>query len=148
MPQQKKNTAASSRTIALAGGSMEIPGGFPEDYDALVRMGNDAMDKGNFAIAAEAYRRALTIDGSSLSVRTDFGACLHGMGLAERALQELRKVITADPAHLIATFNMGIVHFTMNQSDSARQYMERVLTLTPDQAMETRAKEVLSDLNG
>ena len=91
---------------------MDIPGGFPSDYEGLVRMGNEAMDAAQYAMAAEAYKRALAIDSSSLAVRTDFGACLHGMGLPQRALEELRKVIAADPAHVIANFNMGVVHMT------------------------------------
>ncbi|MBD3401977.1 hypothetical protein GF420_03705 [candidate division GN15 bacterium] len=115
----------------------------PTDYESLVQLGNQQMDARNYAVAAECYRRALAIDGSSLSVRTDFGACLHGMGLPERALEEFDKVLQEDPNHLIATFNKGIVFHNLTQVDSANYWFERVLELDPSQAMADRARELI-----
>lgn len=128
------------------GPNMAMPGGMPEDYESLVRMGNSAMDNGNYAMAAEAYRRALEIDGGSLAVRTDFGACLHGMGLPDRALEELRKVLRQDPNHTIATFNMGIVFYSLNQTDSAVVHLNRCLDLDPGPELARRVNQLLADL--
>ena len=46
----------------------------PTDYMGLVQAGNENMDQRQFPLAAECYRRALAIDGSSTDVRTDYGA--------------------------------------------------------------------------
>ena len=121
--------------------------GMPTDYDGLVQAGNEYMDAGNYAVAAESYRRALDIDGSSTMVRTDFGACLHGMGLPERAIDEFRKVITQDPSHQFASFNMGIVFMGMNQPDSSRKYFEYCLDLNPSPEMAERARQLIKDLD-
>jgi len=102
--------------------SMAALDNIPQNYDTLVAVSNQYMDQGNYAMAAELYRRALEINGSDNNVRTDFGACLNGMGLPERAIEEFKKVIASDPSHAIALFNAGIVFFNLKQEDSARVY--------------------------
>jgi len=129
-------------------GMTDMLGELPEDYASLVNMGNDYMDHGNFAIAAEAYRRALEIDGSSPDVRTDFGACLHGMGLAERALEEFLQVIEEHPSHAIVHYNLGIVYFYLEKKDSARFYWESYLAIEPDGRAAESARQYLSGLGG
>ncbi len=141
-------------SLSPHGGMSEGMGGsdflneLPTDYDGLVQVGHQYMDNNNFAVAAECYRRALAIDGSSTDVRTDFGACLHGMGLPERALQEFDKVLGAEPGHVIATFNKGIVYLGLNQNDSARVWFEKVLALDADPQMQDRARELIRQLGG
>jgi tetratricopeptide (TPR) repeat protein len=120
----------------------------PTDYPGLVDAGNHNMDAGDFALAAECYRRALAIDGSSTNVRTDYGACLHGMGLPQRALEEFRKVLIQEPTHTIAIFNSGIVFADMQQKDSARFYWNRYLQMDPQGTAADAAKKLLQDLDG
>lgn len=119
----------------------------PTDYAGLVAAGNENMDDGNFPVAAEMYRRALEIDGSSADVRTDFGACLHAMGLPGRALEEFRKVTTEHPEHTISQFNLGIVHYGMNNLDSARYYWQRYLELEPNGSAAETARGYLDQLD-
>lgn len=121
---------------------------FPTDYVSLVSMGNGLMDQANFPLAAEAYKRALAIDSSSSDVAVDFGACLHGMGLDHRALEEFRKVLARDPDHAICNFNMGIVFSGLNQKDSARVYWERMLTIAPDGPSAEAARRYLKEMDG
>ncbi len=125
-----------------------MQGQIPGDYSTLVSRGNQLMDEGNFAMAAEYYRQALTINGESPDVRTDFGACLHGMGLAERAIEEFREVITKHPGHGVAHLNLGTVYFDLNQRDSARYYWERVITVNPDGRAARLARDFLAKLGG
>ena len=104
----------------------------PTDYDGLVQMGNQTMDQGNYPMAAECYKRALAINGQSTDVRTDYGACLHGMGLADRAIAEFNKVLLEIPNHSVATYNLGIVYYNEKQYDSAKVYWNRYLELEPN----------------
>jgi tetratricopeptide (TPR) repeat protein len=120
----------------------------PTDYDGLVTTGNRYMDQGNYPIAAEAYRRALDIDESSVDVRTDFGACLHAMGLPDRALEEFHKVLQQDPNHAIAHFNLGIVYYEKQQTDSARYYWNKYLSLEPNGRAADAARDLLKQLDG
>lgn len=119
----------------------------PTDYAGLVEAGNHNMDAGDFALAAECYRRALAMDGSSTNVRTDYGACLHGMGLPQRALQEFQKVLAQEPMHTIAIFNSGVVFADMQQKDSARFYWNRYLQMDPQGSAAESAKKLIKDLD-
>ncbi|PWB75882.1 hypothetical protein C3F09_01860 [candidate division GN15 bacterium] len=104
----------------------------PKSYDSLVMLGNQNMDHGQLAIAAECYRRALAIDSTQVDVRVDYGACLHGMGMADRAIQEFQKALKMAPQHAIANFNLGIVYMDLQQKDSAKVYFQKYLQLEPN----------------
>jgi tetratricopeptide (TPR) repeat protein len=120
----------------------------PNDYDGLVTTGNRYMDQDNYPVAAEAYRRALEIDGSSVDVRTDFGACLDAMGLPDRALEEFHRVLQLDPNHAIAQFNLGVVYYEKQQFDSTRYYLNKYLTLQPNGRAADAARGLLKQLDG
>ncbi len=119
----------------------------PTDYNSLVQFGNQAMDQGYYALAVEAYKRALIINPDSPNVRTDYGACLHAMGLEELALAEFMTVTTKYPTHTIANFNLGIVYFTMSQIDSSKHYFNKFLSLEPTGKTADQAKKYLAELN-
>ncbi len=136
--------AASQATSGMQGD--DFMGSLPTDFRGLVGAGNGFMDEGRYAEAAEGYRRALEIDGTSPDVRTDFGACLHAMGLAERAVEEFRIVLKAHPEHLISRVNAGIVHLEMQNADSARTHWEAVLELNQEGPMAERVRELLGSL--
>ena len=118
----------------------------PTDYAGLVNTGNHSMDDRNFALAAECYRRALIIDGSSPDVRTDFAACLHGMGLANRAAEEFKNVLANHPEHKVANFNLGFVYFTTNQFDSSKAYFQQYLKNEPSGGQADAARDYIKQL--
>ena len=128
--------------------TQSILNNLPTEYEPLVQTGNRFMDQGNYSIAAEAYRRALAINPNSTSVRTDYGACLSGMGLPERALEEFQTVLEQEPTHPIATFNMGIVYLNMENADSARTYFEKTLALNPSAQIQQQAQRLIQQLDG
>ena len=118
----------------------------PTDYASLVQMGNQFMDQGNYPMAAELYRRALAIDGSSADVRSDFGSCLHAMGLPLRALEEFRKIISENPDHVVVYFNLGIVFQGLGEVDSATYYWEKYVQLDPQGQPAEAARQYLKDM--
>jgi cytochrome c-type biogenesis protein CcmH/NrfG len=144
-PQSEQPTELPGHgDIADMAGVAELPA----DLEGLVAVGNQQMDDGNFAVAAEAYRRALEIDPSSVNVRTDYGACLYGMGLPERAIEEFRITLVNDPRHAIALFNMGIVFHDLGQADSAKVYWQRCLEVDPNGSSAPAARQLLDSLEG
>lgn len=132
----------------MSGMNMAMLDSLPADFETRVQMGNQFMDQGNFALAAEIYKRALQLNPEAENVRVDYGACLHGMGLPQRALDEFRTVLGKHPKHPIATFNMGIVHYDVQNTDSAKVYFTRYLEIEPSGSAAPNAREFLKQLGG
>jgi len=118
----------------------------PEDFGGLVTVGDSYMDEGNFPLAAECYKRALDIDSTSVNVRSDFGSCLYGMGLGDRALEEFQKVLAIDSSHGIALFNLGIVFSGQGLNDSAKFYMGEYLKLESEGEAADIARKLINEM--
>ena len=130
------------------GDMMKVLEDLPTDYKSLIALGNQHMDQHNYPLAAECYKRALAIEGGSLDVRVDYGACLHGMGLSHRAIEELRKVLQTDSAHAVAVFNLGIVFYDLKELDSAKIYWQKSLEIDPDGRSAEAARLLLKQVGG
>jgi Tfp pilus assembly protein PilF len=118
----------------------------PQDYNSLVTMANELMDRESYAMAAESYKRALELNGLSPDVRTDYGACLHAMGLPLRALEEFKRVVEEHPEHTIVNFNLGLVYSQMDIKDSARHYWQRFLDLDSTGPISDMTRRYLREL--
>ena len=138
---------------ALDGSHQDVDGmasalqNMPTDYNSLVQLGNQTMDQGNFPMAAECYKRALILQEDSPNVRTDYGACLHGMGLPQRAIDEFMNVTFKYPKHTIANFNLGIVYYSISQPDSAKHYFNKFLSFETEGQTADAARKYLTELN-
>ncbi|NOY87790.1 MAG: tetratricopeptide repeat protein [FCB group bacterium] len=142
------NNANQSDVSGMNNNMQEKLANLPADFNSLVQMGNQNMDQKHYSIAAECYKRALAIQPNSPDVRTDYGACLHAMGLPMRAIEEFRRVIKKYPKHGIANFNMGIVFYTQNKNDSARFYWHKFLTIDSVSEAAQTAKKLLKEIEG
>ena len=120
----------------------------PKDYAGLVNIGNQNMDHQQFAIAAECYKRALALNGTDQNVRVDYGACLHGMGLADRAIEEFQTALKSQPNHPVAHFNLGVVYMDKQNKDSAKFYLQKYLKLDPNGQAAEAAKNLMKELGG
>lgn len=151
-PQATQQMGGNAQHPPMGDGGMptDMPqlANLPKDYAGLVDAGNQNMDHQEFALAAECYRRALQLDSSSANVRSDYGACLHGMGLPQRAIDEFRKVLKQDPTHAICSFNLGIVFNELKQVDSAKFYFKKYLKMAPTGEAAEAAKKGLKELGG
>ena len=147
-PEVEEITHSHPEVPGMDGSVMTAMASLPTDYEALIQVGNQTMDEGNYPIAAEAYKRALAIKGENPDVRTDYGACLHGMGLEIRALEEFRTVLKDHPNHPIAIFNMGIVYYNEQLTDSAKVYWEKYLALEPESNIANTVRQYLEQMGG
>ena len=147
-PPQTQQEDFSHPDVGMDMGTMGAGLELPTDFSSLIEYGNNLMDQGNYPMAAECYKRALNIDATADDVRTDFGACLHSMGLNERALEEFYKIISNNSDHPIANFNLGIVYYTMQNADSAKFYWRKYLEIEPNGSAASLAREKLQELGG
>ncbi len=148
LEQQASSGAQHPPITDESGKSVDMPmlSDLPTDYKGLVNAGNQNMDGGQYPLAAECYRRALALDGSSADVRSDYGACLHGMGLPQRAIDEFRKVLAQDNKHTICNFNLGIVFRETQQLDSARFYWNKYIEMEPQGKAVDAARQFLKEI--
>ena len=143
VPQPAGQVPAGHEDIGPMGTGMP---NLPEDYEGLVATGNEYMNQNNFPIAAECYKRALALDGSSPDVRSDFASCLYGMGLSDRALEEFRSIKTNSPLHGVTLFNLGVVFMGQNKPDSAKFYFKKYLELEPNGPASEQARGYMKEL--
>jgi cytochrome c-type biogenesis protein CcmH/NrfG len=81
----------------------------PNNVDALVQLGNDYFDTGNYEKAVETYQRSLRIDQRNADVITDMGISYRKLGKSKEAVDAFRKALEVDPNHAMALFNLGLV---------------------------------------
>lgn len=136
-----ESSANTSTTAAMPRDQLQLP----TSYDSLVAAGHMMMDQQNFLVASEAYARALALDSSSVDIIVDYGACLHGIGMPDRAIQEFRRALVKSPQHPIAHFNMGVVFLGAQQLDSARFYWSRYIEIEPQGPGADRARQLLAE---
>lgn len=81
----------------------------PSDFKSLVNLGNLAFDDGRrFLEAVDYYRRALAIQPTDASVRTDLGVALLGLGRRREAIQAFQQAIVDQPDHALAHYDLGV----------------------------------------
>src|ERR1051326_4364288 len=104
----------------------------PNDFEALVGLGNVDFDQKNYAEATTYYQKALAVR-DDLNVRTDLGTMLFYSNHYDEALTELKKVLAVQPNHAQALFNMGVVFLHgKNDPQSALQAWQKLVDTNPD----------------
>jgi tetratricopeptide (TPR) repeat protein len=118
----------------------------PEEHGALVGMGNELMDRGQYQLAIECYSRALSQKPVDPHVRVDMGACYHALGDNERAIQEFKTALEHNPEHEVAKFNLGIVYSLLGDREQAAQWWRKLLAQDPPADLKQRTQELLNEL--
>jgi tetratricopeptide (TPR) repeat protein len=83
----------------------------PDDFEAVVNLGNVYYDGNQYPDAIKYYQRALEINPNNADVRTDLGTAYWYIGDADRAIAEFKKSLKIRPDHPGTLFNMGIVEW-------------------------------------
>ena len=93
----------------------------PEAYNVR---GGQALDAGQWAQAAESFRKGLEIDPADVSLRHRLGTALAQLGDARAAAAQFEEVIRRDPTFARAHFSLGVL-----LNDAAR-YDEAITRFT------------------
>jgi len=115
----------------------------PNNYDALVQLGNLYMDAAKYPQAVGYYERALNVREDP-TVRTDLGACYQKTGQLNEALAALEKVIAEAPEQHLARFNAVVVLMDMRRFDEARTQLTKLKELRPGDPDVARLEQALS----
>jgi len=104
----------------------------PNDFEALVKLGNLYFDNQQYQNATQYYERALKLHPENPDVRTDLGTCYWDLGAADKALAEFNRALTYRPDYSQTLFNIGIVKFQgKNDAKGAISAWQRLLDTNP-----------------
>jgi len=119
----------------------------PENYNDLIGLGNDYMDKGMYALAIECYQRGIAIDSTDPNVLIDLGACYHAVGGSEKAIGFFEQALIMNPNHIIGHFNSGIVYRQIGNNEMAKRHWGKVIELNPGTPMADTAQSYINHLD-
>lgn len=129
MTEQGKQTEIRNR-IAGIEKMLEVN---PGNLEALIQLGNDYFDTGNFEKAVGAYRKALAIDPRNTDVIVDMAIGYRRLGQPQEAAGHLKSALEIDANQAVALFNLGLI-----QRDDLKDYpaaldaWERFLKIAAD----------------
>ena len=115
----------------------------PNDFDALVQLGNMYMDVSKFPQAIDYFNRALAVREEP-SVRTDLGICYKQSGQMPQARDAFRKVATEQPDQWQAIYNLAIVDGEMKDYTDARVQLAKLKQLRPDDPQVAKLEQALA----
>jgi Flp pilus assembly protein TadD len=115
----------------------------PNNFDALVQLGNMYMDVGKYPQAAEYYERVVAVRDDA-NVRTDLGICYKQNNQLDKALAEFRRVQQLAPDQWQATYNEVIILGELRRFDEARTRFAVLEKMRPGDPEVTRLGQALS----
>jgi cytochrome c-type biogenesis protein CcmH/NrfG len=115
----------------------------PNNYEALVDLGNAYYDIDNPPKAIEYYERALRIKPNQAPILVDMGAMYRQSGDPDKALELFIRATQIDPDLSQAYFNLGMIYrMEKNDPASAARAWRKYLELEPN----SQARELIEGL--
>jgi tetratricopeptide (TPR) repeat protein len=81
----------------------------PNNSQALIQLGSDYFDIGQYDKSIETYDKALKIDPKNAEITTDMAVAYRRLGKTDESVKMFRKALEIDPNQTLAMFNLGIV---------------------------------------
>ena len=100
----------------------------PEAYDVR---GGQALDEGEWALAADYFRRGFALDAGNASLRHRLGTALFQLGDATGAEAEFGEVIRRSPEHTRAHYSLGVLMAASGRLDEATEHFSTALAYEP-----------------
>ncbi|HXH40137.1 MAG TPA: tetratricopeptide repeat protein [Thermoanaerobaculia bacterium] len=116
----------------------------PNNFDALVQLGDMYMDAAKFPQAAEYLERAVAARDDA-NVRTDLGICYKQAGQPDKALAEFQRAATMAPDQWQPLFNEAVVLVDLKRMDEARLIAGKLQQMKPG---DPEVQKLLTSLNG
>lgn len=114
----------------------------PNDFDALVQLGNMYSDVAKYPQAIEYYERALRVRENT-NVRTDLGICLKESGRLDDALAQFKRVANDNPKSWQAIYNLIMIDGQLKRFDDARAELVKLKQLRPNDPDVAKIEEAL-----
>ncbi len=135
------NADAHLRERGTVEASLEDPlmrelSGLLESASVYDTMGRTALERGDWAAAAESSRRGIALAGDNQSLRASLhhrlGTALAQMGDGGGALQQFREAVRVDPAFVRGYFSLGAMMMSAGRTGEAIAMFKIALAREPD----------------
>ena len=121
----------------------------PNNYQALVQIGNDYFDLGEAQKSVDAYGKALAIKDGDPNVLTDQGIMYRQLKEFQKAAAVFRKAAAASPTHPQSRKNLGVVLMhDLNDPKGAIAAWEDYLRVAPNDPDAESIRRSLEELRG
>ena len=116
---------------ACAGGGAHVtpayqPQASTQDIDALLRLGDGLLQRGETKTAIAMYQRA-AIQSQDAKVLVRLGRALSRAGVHDQAAGAFRRALASEPGHPDALLGVGTSYLATGELDKSLQYLEQLL---------------------
>ncbi len=143
--QQQPDSNAQAALAQAAAPLLDAVNQNPNDFDALVKLGNMFYDGQEFPSAIQYYERALAIHPENPDVRTDMGTAYWYTGNADKALAAMQTSLKYRPGHPQTLFNLGWVRWQGKQDPKgAIEAWQQLLKANPDYPQKQQVEQYIA----
>ena len=143
--QQQPDPNAQAALAQAAAPLLDAVNRNPNDFDALVKLGNLFYDGQQFPSAIQYYERALAIHPENPDVRTDMGTAYWYTGNADKALAAMETSLTYRPGHPQTLFNLGWVRWQGKQDPKgAIEAWQQLLKANPEYPQKQQVEQYIA----
>jgi tetratricopeptide (TPR) repeat protein len=105
----------------------------PDNYEAIVALGNTNFDAGRYDLAEKWYTAALVKNPKDVNVRTDLGLSFMFREPADynRAVKEFRQSLETDPSHEQTLQNLTVALTKKGSFDEAEATLKKLSEVNP-----------------
>jgi Flp pilus assembly protein TadD len=104
----------------------------PKDVEPLIGLGESMVAAGLARESAEAFRKALVIDGKNGAALRGLGNSLIAQDQADLAIEQFEKAVAVDPKDYRAYSGLGVAYDSMAEHIKAQEYYYAGLQIAPD----------------
>ncbi len=144
--QKQANAAEAQAALAQAAAPyLDAVSKNPNDYDALVKLGNLFYDGQQYPNAIQYYERALAIHPENADVRTDMGTAYWYAGNADKAVEEMQTSLKYRPGHPQTLFNLGWIRWQgKGDPKAAIEAWQQLLKANPDYPQKQQVEQYIA----
>jgi tetratricopeptide (TPR) repeat protein len=105
---------------------------YDTDVPKLLHTAQDALDRNDFAAAADALKQVVETQPSLTAAWFNLAYAYTGLHKHEEAVASYRKTLALDPNLFEARLNLGILLMQLNNPQGALEHLEKAASLKPD----------------
>jgi tetratricopeptide (TPR) repeat protein len=113
-------------------------GNWPELVAPQLRIAQIAAQLNNPGLAADHFRRVLTLEPNNFAAHTGLGLALDRLGRVDEATREFEKAVALAPQNADAYNNLGVAYAQQQRWRQARDSFAKALALQPTHAQARR----------